>query len=335
MTGKRRPGFTLIELLVVIAIVAILIALLVPAVQKVREAAARAQCQNNLKQIGLGCHNYHDTYKKLPPGYLGPYPNLNESGGAPGSANSNPNYANYQWVGVLAMLLPYVEQAPLYQRMMAGAPAVDYLSTTKAYPIWLNYGSFVSACQAQVPIYVCPSDNAIGNSGGTWISMHASSGGNFDAVYIAVGANGGQFIARSNYVGNAGYFGTAASAGVVGPLSNRSAVTMTQFTGRDGTSNTFLFGETLGDQEVAPRQWAASWMGGIGLVTAWGTPTAPSSGWWHYSSQHTGIVQFCMGDGSVRGVRRGINQGSADWLTYCYSSGWSDGQQVDLGSISN
>src|SRR5947208_1957863 len=96
--GFRRPhtAFTLIELLVVIAIIAILIALLVPAVQKVREAAARTQCKNNLKNLALGCHSFSDAFKCLPPNYLDAY--------GPGSHA-------WSWI---AMILPDIDQGPLY-----------------------------------------------------------------------------------------------------------------------------------------------------------------------------------------------------------------------------
>src|SRR3954454_11853403 len=96
-TRARRRGFTLIELLVVIAIMAILMALLVPAIQNVREAAARTQCTNNLKQLALGCHSYESTHKRLPTLY---------------SASTND--------GWIVQILPYIEQGPLYDRYTPG-----------------------------------------------------------------------------------------------------------------------------------------------------------------------------------------------------------------------
>lgn len=116
----RRQGFTLIELLVVIAIIAILIALLVPAVQKVREAAARTQCTNNLKQFGLALHNFHDANKKFPPG------------------RDSKNFSTH------AYLLPYMEQ--------------DAIFKTINFTVSYNNGANAFARAQQVPIFLCPSD---------------------------------------------------------------------------------------------------------------------------------------------------------------------------------
>src|SRR5947208_3271323 len=109
----RRSGFTLIELLVVIAIIAILIGLLVPAVQAVRESANRTQCQNNLKQLAVAVHNFHDQNRTMPP-YFGMYPSAYSSGATYNVASKGRPYGSW-----FLYMLPYVEQDNLYQQILA------------------------------------------------------------------------------------------------------------------------------------------------------------------------------------------------------------------------
>jgi prepilin-type N-terminal cleavage/methylation domain-containing protein/prepilin-type processing-associated H-X9-DG protein len=133
--SQRRPGFTLIELLVVIAIIAVLIALLLPAVQAAREAARRAQCVNNLKQIGLAVHNYHSAINSLPPGHLGTGWN--------------------DWSAVV-MLLPYMEQTPLYN-------SINFANTGNSANPDANGANAVNningtVFRAKLNVLLCPSD---------------------------------------------------------------------------------------------------------------------------------------------------------------------------------
>src|SRR5262245_26326592 len=145
----RTRGFTLIELLVVIAIIAILIALLVPAVQKVREAAARTQCTNNVKQMSLALHNFHDTNKRLPPLLGRGQPSLQ-----PAPAAGQPN--NPPWGNVHFYILPFIEQDNFYKSTYD--PNVDGNNSSNGYRPWINRWT-------PMKIYICPSDPSIPNDG--------------------------------------------------------------------------------------------------------------------------------------------------------------------------
>lgn len=152
MRSRARGGFTLIELLVVIAIIAILIALLLPAVQQAREAARRTQCRNNLKQIGLALHNYHDVYNYF----------VFKKGGSSqyqaSTVDTGRLTGNYQRLSGLVALLPYVDQAPMFQKIAAGDP-----STTPAVPPggpapWSGWAGWTNSSP---PAYKCPSQTSI------------------------------------------------------------------------------------------------------------------------------------------------------------------------------
>lgn len=134
MELRNRPAFTLVELLVVIAIIAVMLGLLLPAVQKVREAAAKISCSNNLKQIGLGLHAYHDVNERMPPGVTPREPSV--------------SYAYMTW---LTRLLPYLEQEPLWQQARS------------EYDRWPHpfVGGFHTSGRVQIRLFTCPSDGRL------------------------------------------------------------------------------------------------------------------------------------------------------------------------------
>jgi len=311
-----RAGFTLIELLVVIAIIAILIGLLLPAVQKVRAAAARAQCQNNLHQIALAAHNYQSTYNVLPPGNIGDQNGVNPSA----------NGFAYPFYGVMAILLPYMEQDNMYKNL----PGVNLGVGQQGNP-WWNTGAW-NYSFTRIKAYECPADSAYTANQINVLTDYESCGAGCGTIrWWFFGGNPPYNFGPTNYLGVAGGFGILPNNNGWNPWSglfwSQSAVSMAQLTAADGTANTLMFGEVsvLAQLPNSTEGWA--WIGAGSIPTAWGVNGNPYT---HYmfSSMHTAVVNFAYADGSVRGINK-----SANTRTIRSAAGWQDGEVYDPSSI--
>jgi prepilin-type N-terminal cleavage/methylation domain-containing protein len=314
-------GFTLVELLVVIAIIGVLVALLLPAVQAAREAARRMQCSNNLNQIGLSAHTFHDTYLRFPPGVLSTPPR-GQQFTAP-SANTN------QYIGTLPYLLPYMELDTIQQRLPKELLEVDRL-----FPAWWRDGNSWAMAQTKIGMFLCPSTDAYNNSEGTAATLHTyfnpgTSQLTAELVWFSLGG-GGLNLGRTNYMGCAGVIGNADTGfwrTWEGPFSVRTKNGFATIL--DGTSHTLFFGEALGGpfQRGGRPMLAYSWMGSGALPSGWGLNYSGNPekkpGWWQFASNHPQVVQFCMGDGSVRTVGLGVDL----WQFY-HASGMKDGNVI-------
>ncbi len=310
LLSRRSRGFTLIELLVVIAIIAILIALLLPAVQQAREAARRTQCKNNLKQIGLAMHNYHDTFNTFPPGYIARIPqNITSS-----------ERSLYSWG---AFILPQVEQGNLYTTLQVGNVLLEQNAATAAGLI---------ALQTPLPGFRCPSD--IGPLLNNFNDATADPGnGNKYNRFITSNGTDRIAIATSNYVMVANssdsttppaffaQYGPPKGVGFQNSKINFRDIT-------DGSSNTLLAGErawrynglTVGAATVIGFSAAVNDPGGSWNIKSAGL-AAIGIGYdginysrtnrihqgRGFSSNHVGGAQFVLCDGAVIFISENID----------------------------
>ena len=314
MKVRRLRGFTLIELLVVIAIIAVLIALLLPAVQQAREAARRSQCKNNLKQIGLAMHNYHEIYGSFPPGYIAKIP-------------QNKTSSERSLYGWGAFILPQIDQAPLFNLLGVGNTLLETNLTTN-----------LAALQTPIPAFRCPSDTAPAtNNFDDNVQGLGLTTKYYDRNLTTDGTNRIP-IATSNYVmvANTSVSTTPpAFSADYGPAHGvgyqNSKIDLGDIT--DGSSNQLLVGE---------RAWRVGNLNiGAANVIGFSAETCdPGSSWnvksgqmavigiaydginWFktnqahqgrgFSSAHVGGAHFVMGDGAVRFISENIDYAKMD-----------------------
>lgn len=276
--SRSRTGFTLIELLVVIAILAVLVALLLPAVQQAREAARRSQCRNNLKQIGLALHNYHESANVLPSGWVG------VTAGQPDINGMN----GWGWA---AMILPQIDQAPLYNTLNFNVPMANAANTTPR--------------ATYLPLYRCASDVGPNqwkiNATGTTNPLVTVAGASYAAVF------------GTTEVDNCNGQASGVPCSSDGAFFLNSKIRFSDIT--DGLSNTLLAGE---HQTRETPGWLYTWVG----VAAGGdnpivrvmadtdvTPNHDLIRMDEFASYHTGGAQFVLGDGAVRFISSNIDLG--------------------------
>jgi prepilin-type N-terminal cleavage/methylation domain-containing protein len=364
MKRLPRPAFSLVELLVVIAIISVLMALLLPAIQKVRETANSMKCGSQLHQLGVAAHNYHGNFGKLPPGYLGPA----EPPVGPGNkCATNIAFFHGPYVGVTAILLPYLEQDTLAKQLNTNW-AVSLSSYSNDLWLWTAYpvtpSPNVDVARARIPLLICPSSgdsepllhsNPAAPKGEVVCALHFYNDINLNPMcWNPWPRTGYSNLGRSHYFGVAGAAGrgdfinkTFPSANYEGILGNRSQLSLGQITVRDGTSNTLMFGESVGTMDLQGNlQTAWSWVGPGALPTYYGLnqrvdfnpPNDPAWAMFEataFNSRHPGIVKFCFADGSVRNLRAygTTTRYSSPWWVLQKLAGYKDGAQVDLSDL--
>jgi len=294
---RRVRGFTLIELLVVIAIIAVLVALLLPAVQQAREAARRSSCKNNLKQIGLALHNYHDTHGSFPSGWIGV------------NTQMSPNRADVEGASGASwqlMILPYLDQSPLYNQLDFSS----FISQNSGLPNTPNANAILYT--TTITGFRCPSDSGperwnIGEEDDPATIVQGDlPTANYPGVFGTTELHDCEDVGLGNNCWGDGVFG------------HNSAIAMRDLT--DGTSNTFLVGERATRLQVPPGEPAhlSTWVGVIPegeeafARILGGTDHPPNDLAGHledFSSFHEGGAQFVFGDGRVRFISENVDEG--------------------------